>query len=712
MKIAQIYLTLFFLVFFFTEGQAQGLRKANFPKNVEYVKKMPDPKNVWIFFMTGQSNMAGRGLVEPQDTLSNKRILTIDSLGNWIYAKEPLHFYEPTMTGLDCGLSFGKELLTVIPKDVTIAIIPCAVGNTSIEQWLGDEETRGIKLFSNFKNKVNQYQKYGTIKGILWHQGEANAKTELIPQYKDNLQQLLKNFRVTVKNDKLPIFIGQLGSYSRPFEWHLKWDSINTIINDVAESDPNTYVIYTQDLKTKGDYIHFDSESQRTMGKRFADKYLQSIDLSKNKSVFDVYSFGAKGDGITNDHDAIQKAINACKGTGGTVLFSKGHFLTGQLMLGSDMTLKIDSGATILGIQSDAEKDYPYHKIETQFPNRMYEDIQRRLFYGNHIQNITITGKGTIDGQGDFEKWTKNVKSLGAEKDRPTILSFVDCKNVTVSNVTLMDPGCWTQVYIECDHVTLSGVKVRTGNLSPNRDGIDIVDCHQVLIENCDIKSEDDGICFKTGSEYGCKDVIVRNCTIDKLNVNAGNGIKWGTDALGSFMNFDVAGLKIKNALRNSAIAIESMDGAFIDNININDVEITNCGQAIFVILADRKRTVPGRATRIGSISNIHFKNIKGDGFTQQYPSIITGIKGHHIQNITFENLDLEMKGGVDTNDQKVVEYDGSYPEGYKYGDTNAFGFFIRHTDSVEFINCKITAKSPDKRQWLVQEDVENVSIR
>lgn len=438
--------------------------------------------------------------------------------------------------------------------------------------------------------------------------------------------------------------------------------------------------------------------------------FLHSQQKPQDKKIYDVYDFGAKGDGSTNDHDAIQKAIDSCNGTGGTVLFTKGKFLTGQLMLGSNMTINIDASATLLGIQSDDEKDYPYGLIETKYPNRMYEDMQRRLLYGNHVENVTITGTGTIDGQGDFDPWM-NVKSLGAEKDRPSILAFVGSKNITVSNLTLIKPACWTQVYIESDSVILRNLKVRTGNLAPNRDGIDIVDCHNVLIEDCDIKSEDDGICFKSGSEYGCKNVVVRNCVVDKLNVNAGNGFKLGTDALGSFMDFEVSGLKIKNAFRNSAMVIESMDGAIIDNINISDVEISNTGQAIFILLADRGRTVPGRKSRIGTISNIHFKNIRGKGFTQQYPSIITGIPGHNVQNVIFEDLDLELKGGIKKTGQEVMEYDGKYPEGYKFGDTNAHAFFIRHTDSVEFINCDITTESPDARDWLVQEDVGEVTV-
>ena len=273
MKIKVLCVALIFFVF--SCKQKSDQRKMNFPSTVEYVEEMPNSDSLWIFIMAGQSNMAGRGFVEPQDTIPNKRILSIDKSDNWIYAKEPLNLYQPSLTGLDCGLSFAHKLIDSIPKGISIGIINCAVGGSSIEQWLEDETFQGVKLLSNFKREVNQSQKYGEVKGILWHQGEANAFSVVTPDYADKLRELTNTFREIVKNDTLPIFIGQLGSYAKPIEKQNRWDSINTIINDFVEKDLNTYLIYTRDLKDKGDKVHFDSESQRQMGSRYADKYLK-----------------------------------------------------------------------------------------------------------------------------------------------------------------------------------------------------------------------------------------------------------------------------------------------------------------------------------------------------------------------------------------------------------------------------------------------------
>jgi hypothetical protein len=247
-------------------------RTTYFPKRIEVMSNNIKKENVWVFIMAGQSNMAGRGIVEPEDTVSNKRVLSINKDGQIVIAKEPLHFYEPERTGLDCGLSFAKTLIKKIPDSISILIIPTAIGGSSIRQWLGDSVYRNVKLFSNFLSKVEIAKQNGIIKGILWHQGESDANEKDIPLYKQRLHILFSNFRSAIGNNKLPVLLGELGSFS---EDPVNFNLINKAIHDFAEEDKNSRVISTKDLKDKGDHLHFNSKGQRTMGNRFAEAYLK-----------------------------------------------------------------------------------------------------------------------------------------------------------------------------------------------------------------------------------------------------------------------------------------------------------------------------------------------------------------------------------------------------------------------------------------------------
>ena len=244
-----------------------------FPKLEEKPEVIPAKENLWVFILAGQSNMAGRGKVEPMDTIPDPRILTINKTGEVILAKEPLHFYEPTLTGLDCGLSFGKELLKYIPDSVSILLLPTAVGGSAIQQWIGDETYRNVSLFSNFKEKVAIGKQYGTIKAILWHQGESDAASpETIDIYDKQLGVLFSKFRAEVGNPNLSICFGRLGSFSKTDE---SWQAINAKMEDYQKTDPFSYLIQTKNLNQKGDFIHFDSEGQRAMGVSFAKAYIQ-----------------------------------------------------------------------------------------------------------------------------------------------------------------------------------------------------------------------------------------------------------------------------------------------------------------------------------------------------------------------------------------------------------------------------------------------------
>lgn len=248
-----------------------GERTTFFPKQVDVVHDVPAKQNVWVFILAGQSNMAGRALVEPEDTIANKRILTVNKAGTLMIAKEPLHFNEPNLTGLDCGLSFAKRLLKNIPQNISILIIPTAVGGSSISQWLGDSVYRSVQLFSNFTAQVNKAKQFGIVKGILWHQGESDANEKNSSKYEERLATLITKFRAVAGVNDLPVLMGELGSFSKSKQ---QFSLINEAIHHYASQNANAIVIPTSDLKDKGDSLHFNSNGQRTMGKRFAEAYL------------------------------------------------------------------------------------------------------------------------------------------------------------------------------------------------------------------------------------------------------------------------------------------------------------------------------------------------------------------------------------------------------------------------------------------------------
>ncbi len=253
-----------FMLFNTTKAQRAGVSKK-------------EKSKVWVFIMAGQSNMAGRGKVEAEDTISDTRIFTLNKNNDWVLAKEPLHFYEPNLTGLDCGLSFAKEILKNAPSDVKIAIIPCAVGGSSIQQWLGDSTYRNVTLLTNFKEKAALAQTKGVIKGIIWHQGESNANDRDLPGYPAYMDALFSVFRKTSGFKKLPIILGEIGEFSPDPAKKALTQKMNETIHDFVKTRKNYSYIKTTDLNHKGDNLHFDSASQRKMGERYAGQYWELV---------------------------------------------------------------------------------------------------------------------------------------------------------------------------------------------------------------------------------------------------------------------------------------------------------------------------------------------------------------------------------------------------------------------------------------------------
>ncbi|MHC4808427.1 MAG: glycoside hydrolase family 28 protein, partial [Planctomycetota bacterium] len=247
------------------------------------------------------------------------------------------------------------------------------------------------------------------------------------------------------------------------------------------------------------------------------------------EKVYDVCDYGARTDGKTLCTKSIQRAIDECaRDGGGTVYFPRGTFLSGTIYMKSGVTLRLDVGCTLLG--SADLKDYP----PTVQAFRSYTDnyTDKSLIYGENLERIAITGKGTIDGQGQAFK--------GPYKVRPYMIRFIQCRNVTVENVTIRNSPMWVQHYLACDDVRISGITVRSV-VNANNDGINIDSCHRVIISDCNIRSGDDAIVLKSTSARPCRNVTVSNCVLSTRC----NALKMGTESNGGFENIVITGCSI-----------------------------------------------------------------------------------------------------------------------------------------------------------------------
>lgn len=220
-----------------------------------------------VYIMAGQSNMAGRGIISPEDTVADPRIFTIDADQNMVIAREPLHFYSPAISGLDCGMTFAKTLLERAPAGTRICLVPAAISSSSVEEWLGDS-LRIVRVFSNATVRAKvPLALGGTLAGILWHQGESNAESPLrAMHYGARLDSLVTRFRVALNAPELPFFAGTLAGFcARPCK-----DSINAAIEGLSRRVPAFMSVDASGLTGRSDSLHFDAAAQRELGRRFA----------------------------------------------------------------------------------------------------------------------------------------------------------------------------------------------------------------------------------------------------------------------------------------------------------------------------------------------------------------------------------------------------------------------------------------------------------
>ena len=447
-----------------------------------------------------------------------------------------------------------------------------------------------------------------------------------------------------------------------------------------------------------------------------------TISLS-HAADFNIKDLGAIGDGNALDTVAVQKAIDSCSEAGGGVVrIPAGRFVIGTVQIKSNVTLSFDHGANLLGSQD--MKDYPIDKLR---PSR--EGNSECLVYAEDATNIRFEGLGVIDGRGSREAFPKHA-GPGGEDNRPRLIRFENCQNVTLSGLTYKNPAFWGIHLVDCKDVHITGVTLDMRDNNSNNDGFDIDGCENLLLENSEIHSHDDAICLKS-TKNPCRKIVVRNCNVSSVTA----ALKCGTSSSGGFIDVDVSNCHFYDCPMGG-IKLQIVDGGRMENVNISRISMNNVGSPIFIRLANRGRiytenTYTGTAllnpnasegASVGSIKGIRISDVVANVTTQQGgkstkdreiatsgPIMIAGIPGHLVEDVVLENITISFPGGIKkSSDRAIPEDETRYPEQYFFGILPAWGAYIRHAKNIEFKNVKLTSRSDDKREKLVSEDVEN----
>lgn len=463
--------------------------------------------------------------------------------------------------------------------------------------------------------------------------------------------------------------------------------------------------------------------------------------FAQEKKEYSIVKYGAVGDGKILNTKAIQKAIDiASANNGGKVIVPEGKFLTGALEMKSKVELHISENATLLG--STNPSHYASLEMEGRPESPKKDDnSQLALLVAYKADNISISGPGVIDGQG--RALALHIDSLHHfgiaidpnysyglnrpnEKMRPKLVRFSTCNNVNFSNTTFRNSACWGLSFELCSNLVIDSITI-FNRAYWNNDGIDITDSKNVRVTNCNVNSADDGICLKSYyPNYFNDSVHIANCTIR----SGASAIKFGTASYGGFKNVNIENIEIYDTFRSS-IAIESVDGGIIENIQVSNITAENTGNAIFIRLGHRDGEKPG------VIKNVHIANMKvevpfgrpdmnydiramSSGHHNTIPSSITGIPGHSVQDVLLENIEITYPGRASKGQayfslsrlDQFPEKIRNYPEFSMFGELPAWGIYIRHTTGIKMKNVFLNLEDRDFRPALIFDDVKGIDLQ
>jgi polygalacturonase len=387
---------------------------------------------------------------------------------------------------------------------------------------------------------------------------------------------------------------------------------------------------------------------------------------------YSVRDFGAAGNGKTKDTSAIQSAIDACaKAGGGTVYLPAGQYLTGAIQLRSHIIFELGPGAVILGSEDPA--DYPLRDNAWGGPRKSISS----LIYAEDVEDLTITGRGTINGQGQIwwkRQWLAAPKagmpapSTPADFDeikklangRPQLIGIVRGKHLVIEKVHLINSASWTIHPLFCEFVRVDGITIENPVPSPNTDGINPESCRNVQIMNSRIDVGDDCVTLKSGiNEVGRKmgkpdeNITITNCVMLKGH----GGVTIGSEMSGGVRNVVVSNCVFQGTQVGIRVKSQRGRGAVVEGLSVSNIVMQDVLSAFTITTFYAGSDKPGDVFPLNEgtprFRDFVFSNITARG--SKTAGQITGLKELPVEDILFSNVRIQAETGFTVTNAKNI---------------------------------------------------------
>jgi hypothetical protein len=429
-----------------------------------------------------------------------------------------------------------------------------------------------------------------------------------------------------------------------------------------------------------------------------------ALEAATPPAVYDLHAFGAVGDGVTLDTKPLQAAIDQCSASGGgTVLVAGGKFLTGTFYLKSDVTLRIESGAVILGSPNIA--DYA-----TDTDRSMYNEpyMNRCLIFARDAHNITLEGEGTIDGQG---KSFPNPHD--PRRNRPKMIRLIGCAHIRVRDLTWQWPASWTSEWRYCDDLAFDNLTIMSRGIT-NGDGLDFDGCTKVRLTNSRFNCGDDCVCLQTSMpDKPCRDVFISGCSFS----GRWAGIRIGLLSRGNFEDVTMTHCTFADH-NDSGLKIQMNEGGEMKHMLFTHLKMTNVPRPVFLTFCQKNAWFGARGAPppMKSVHDLQFDDITVNDETggKDCGFVIIGMPGHPVENLAFSNIRAIFPGGGTAADATNVVAELTteilahhWPEISSLQKTiPAYGLFAHHVAGITLSHVVFSTKAPDARPAVAFSDV------